>query len=138
MKTTISSIIEKILSGITSTSHSRDSELQCETIECSKAIDILSDERRRYALRYLANKPLGEPIPMRELAEYIASQENDCPVEELSYQERNRVYIALLQSHCKSLTKVVKYDSNRKTITPTEEVVAMWEAYWVFQKSLQR
>ena len=136
MKNTISSIFEKILACINSTSHSRDSEPQCEKIECSEAIDILSDERRRYALRYLANKSLGEPVPLRELADNIASQENDCPVEELSYQERNRVYIALLQSHCKSLSKVAKYDSNRKTITPTKKLMRLWDAYGSFECSL--
>lgn len=81
---------------------------------------VLADKRRRYAIHYL--KQHTEPIAVRELAEQVAAWENGKGPNELSSQERKRVYIALYQSHLPTLDKqgVVEYDDDRGMVTLTD------------------
>lgn len=58
--------------------------------------DLLSNERRRFTLRYLnehGSSSLGE------LAEELAARENDKPRERITSQERKRTYVGLYQCH---------------------------------------
>lgn len=84
-----------------------------ESLSTDTVYRVLSDKRRRYALHYL--KQRKEPVSVRELAEQVAAWENDKAVDELTSQERKRVYIALYQSHLPTLHKegVVAYDADR-------------------------
>jgi hypothetical protein len=72
--------------------------------------DILSSPRRRYVLYYLRQS--GEPVELTTLAEHVAAWENDTTVEELTEQERKRVYVSLYQTHVPKLDEanIVKYD----------------------------
>jgi len=81
---------------------------------------VLADKRRRYAIHYL--KQHKEPIAVRELAEQVAAWENGKGPNELTSQERKRVYIALYQSHLPTLDKqgVVDYDADRGMVTLTD------------------
>ena len=74
---------------------------------------LLADKRRRYTLHYL--KQRREPAPVRDVAEQVAAWENGKPIEEITSQERKRVYIALYQSHLPTLDEegVVEYDAER-------------------------
>lgn len=83
---------------------------------------LLADKRRRYTLHYL--KQRREPVPVREIAEQVAAWENGKPVDEITSQERKRVYIALYQSHLPTLDKegVVEYDPDRGVVSLSESM----------------
>ena len=80
---------------------------------------VLSDKRRRYAIHYL--KQRKDEVSVRELAEQVAAWENGKELNELTSQERKRVYIALYQSHLPTLDKqgIVEYDDDRGMVTLT-------------------
>lgn len=59
--------------------------------------EVLSNTRRRHALRYLRRS--DGPVDLGRLAEEVAALELDKEVENLTRQERKRVYVALQQSH---------------------------------------
>lgn len=58
---------------------------------------LLSNERRRYALH--ACKGADRPVSLSELAEQVAAWEYDKPIEEVSAEERRRVYTSMQQTH---------------------------------------
>lgn len=74
---------------------------------------ILQNGRRRKVLRYLRNT--HGPVRMRDIAEQVAAWEHDTTVEDLSSDQRQRVYIPLYQSHLPKLDKkgVIDYQKNR-------------------------
>ena len=75
-----------------------------------RVFDILSSPRRRYVLYFLRTEP--NPIQLTDLAEHVAAWENDTTVEELSTQQRKRVYVSLYQTHLPKLAEagLVNYD----------------------------
>lgn len=81
---------------------------------------LLSNRRRRDALRYLADH--DGPVDMRDLAERVAAWEQGTTVQQLSSQERQRVYIALYQTHLPKLDDhgVISYNQSRGLIERTE------------------
>lgn len=87
-----------------------------EGLSKDKIFHILQTQRRRYALRYLKDKD-GE-VKMRDLAEQVAAWENDTTLQALASNERQRVYIALYQSHLPKLDEegIIKYNQNRGLI----------------------
>lgn len=104
--------------------------------------DVLSNHRRRRVLTYLES---NDTASVGELAEHIASIENDKPVSALSSQERKRVYIALYQSHLPKMSTadIVAYDKNRGTVSLTGNAAELcsllealsrtrrWSAYYL-------
>lgn len=72
---------------------------------------LLSNRRRRDALAYLAANE--NPVDMRDLAERIAAWEHDTTVENLTSDQRQRVYIALYQAHLPKLDEYGVIDYNR-------------------------
>lgn len=77
--------------------------------------DVLSNERRRRTLAKLCVEP---ETTLRDLAEHLASIENNKPTSALSSSERKRVYIALYQCHLPKLddADIITFDYDRKTI----------------------
>ncbi|WP_276271729.1 DUF7344 domain-containing protein [Haloarcula litorea] len=77
-----------------------------------RVFDILSSPRRRYVLYFLRQE--SSPIQLTELAEHVAAWENDTTVEELSTQQRKRVYVSLYQTHLPKLADsgLVDYDED--------------------------
>lgn len=84
--------------------------------------DLLSNERRRRVLRYLRDE--SGSTTLGDLAEHIASIENDKPEDALSSAERKRVYICLYQCHLPRMDDagVVDFDENRKTVDAGERL----------------
>ncbi|MFD1645027.1 DUF7344 domain-containing protein [Haloarchaeobius litoreus] len=76
--------------------------------------EALSNDRRRETLRYLLRQEDGETTK-GEVARHIAAQETDKPVEQVTSDERKRVYIALHQTHLPKLHDLglVEYDSSQ-------------------------
>jgi hypothetical protein len=83
--------------------------------------DVLSSSRRRYVLYYLSQHE--EPVELPSLAEEVAAWETESTVEELSSQERKRVYVSLYQTHIPKLQEVglVDYDQDSGQVSLTDE-----------------
>ncbi|WP_440991281.1 DUF7344 domain-containing protein [Haloarchaeobius baliensis] len=76
--------------------------------------EALSNDRRRETLRYLLRQDDGQSTK-GEVARHIAALETDKPVEQVTSDERKRVYIALHQTHLPKLHELdlVEYDSSQ-------------------------
>jgi hypothetical protein len=81
---------------------------------------LLSNQRRRYAVR--ACQQLETPIELGELAEYVAAEECNKSIMEITGEERRRVYTSLQQIHIDKLEEANVIECERKTITPTERL----------------
>lgn len=95
-------------------------------------LEILSNRRRRFALYYLKQRQnrtdREKPeVPLRELAEHVASWENDKPIDELTGQERKRVQNALQQFHMSKMADhgFVEYDRDQGVIRLTDAAAAV-------------
>ena len=96
-----------------------------ESIERSSALSLddiyhlLQTQRRRDVLRYL--RAADGRVRLRELAEQVAAWEQETTIDDLSSDERQRVYISLYQSHLPKLDThgVVDYDKDRGWVEPT-------------------
>jgi hypothetical protein len=80
---------------------------------------ILQCRRRRLVLKYLQEH--DTPAKMTDITEKIAAVEHDTTVAALKSQERQRVYIALYQSHLPKLDEegVIEYQQNRGIVERT-------------------
>lgn len=87
---------------------------------------LLSVERRRQTLEMLRRTDHGTTLS--ELAEQIAADENDVPVDLVSSDQRKRVYIALYQSHLPKLDDagVVEFEDNRGTVELAANAVELF------------
>jgi len=83
--------------------------------------DVLSSARRRYVLYYLQQS--DDPVDINELARQVAAWENDTDVENLTDQQRKRVYISLYQSHVPKLDSIgiVEYDKESGEVALTDK-----------------
>lgn len=98
-------------------------ELTIETeLREDEVFDVLSNERRRYAYRYLDEHP-GDTVSLRELTDHVAACEYGKPPRELTSEERNRVSTALNQFHLPKMDECgfVEFDSLRKETRLTED-----------------
>ncbi|MFC6989124.1 hypothetical protein ACFQJD_11155 [Haloplanus sp. GCM10025708] len=86
---------------------------------------MLSNQRRRYVLKYLKSDP--GPVRIRDLSQQIAAWENDVDASELNYKQRKRVYTSLHQTHLPKLDDagVVDYDQDRGTIELAERAAEL-------------
>lgn len=106
--------------------------------------DILSSQRRRMVLFYL--RQLDGMAQVNEIAKEIASMENDLPVEELTRQQKKRVYVSLYQTHLPKLAQagIIDYDREEGQVAltdraydidsylgPTEREGFPWALYYV-------
>jgi hypothetical protein len=83
-----------------------------------ECFELLSNHRRRYTLHYLEHN--GEEATLGELADQIAAWENDITPEEVSYDQRKRVYTSLQQVHLPRMddTGVVEFDDREGLVEP--------------------
>ncbi|MDG5819623.1 hypothetical protein [Natronococcus sp. A-GB7] len=90
---------------------SDDDELPVDEI-----FHILQNERRRMVLEYL--QETDGSVRMRDVAEQVAAWENETTVQELTSDQRQRVYIPLYQSHLPKLDKagIIDYQQNRGVV----------------------
>ncbi|MFC7199657.1 DUF7344 domain-containing protein [Halospeciosus flavus] len=80
----------------------------------------LSNPRRRYVLNYLKHR--DEPISTGELAKQVASWEYDTTPEQVTNQQRKRVYTSLHQTHLPKMNHlgIVDYDEGRGIVKPSQ------------------
>lgn len=83
---------------------------------------VLQCRRRRLVLKYLREYDGEGPARMSDIAERIAAVEHGTTVDALRSQQRQRVYIALYQSHLPKMDSVdvVDYDQDRGAVGTTE------------------
>lgn len=86
----------------------------------TEAFDILSNDRRRHTLHYLLSREDGTDIG--ELAEQVAAWENSEELEQVTSDERRRVYVSLHQTHLPRMddADLLDYENSRDTIELTE------------------
>lgn len=81
-----------------------------------EVFEILSNHRRRMVLYYLRHH--GDSATVNELADEIAAMENEVSVEEITSQQRKRVYVSLYQTHLPKMddSNVLEYDKDDGTV----------------------
>lgn len=83
--------------------------------------EVLRNERRRLTLQYLQRSD-EERVPLCEVVDYVAAQENGKPIEAVDSGKRKAVYTALRQSHFPKMDDlgVVNYDNLRGEVELTD------------------
>lgn len=99
------------------------SQSEGETLSQDVVFDLLSNPRRRYILSYLRREE--EPVDLVDLADEIAAWENETPVDELTSQQRKRVYVSIYQTHVPKLEDagVVSYDRESGLVGLTDRAL---------------
>jgi hypothetical protein len=84
-------------------------------------LEVLSNRRRRFVIHALKQRD-ERRISVSELAEQVASWENDKEIAGLTHQERKRVRNALRQFHLPKMDDhgFVEYDSRRGKVSLTD------------------
>jgi len=87
-----------------------------DRLEPNNAFDLLSNHRRRMLLYHLGRT--GGQVGVKELAAEVAAMENGVPVEELTSQQRKRVYVSLYQTHLPKMAEmeIIDYDKEAGTV----------------------
>ncbi|MFC6938950.1 hypothetical protein ACFQE8_03120 [Salinirubellus sp. GCM10025818] len=95
-----------------------ETEEEEESLSRDELFHLLQNSRRRAVLRYLRGRE--GPVRMRDVAEQVAAWEHGTTVARLTSEERQRVYIALYQSHLDTLAEagVIDYNKPRGVIEP--------------------
>lgn len=97
----------------------RSRSTQSDELSKDELFHLLQNQRRRQVLVFLQDTE-GE-INMRDIAEQVAAWENDTTIDALDSNERQRVYIALYQSHLPKLDDagVLTYNQQRGIVSRT-------------------
>ena len=98
-----------------------------QSVPLDVVFGILKNERRRLVLEYMAETESGTSLS--DLAEHIASIENEKPAAELGSQERKRVYVGLYQCHLPRMADsgAIDFDKNRGTVEPGPNIDQFYE-----------
>jgi hypothetical protein len=90
-----------------------------QSLSKGEIFDVLQNQRRRYVLQYL--KRFDGPVSLSDLATQVAAWEYRTPVEEVSTDQKKRVYTTLQQTHLQKLQEagIVEYDPDENLIRPT-------------------
>nr|WP_254525441.1 hypothetical protein [Natrinema caseinilyticum] len=85
--------------------------------------DLLSNQRRRYAIHYCKRE--DEPVTLGDLAEHVAAWELEKDLDEITSAERKRVYTSLQQSHLPTLERADVIEFDDRTIELTDEAAEL-------------
>jgi len=79
--------------------------------------DLLSNHRRRYTIHYCKREE--NPVTLSDLAEQVAAWEQDKDINEITSDERKRVYTSLQQTHLPTLDDagMVNYENGEIELT---------------------
>lgn len=91
------------------------------SVSRDEIFELLSNHRRRYTLHHLQHTDGN--VELGELSEQVAAWENDSTVENVSSDERKRVYTSLQQFHLPKLDEqnVVAFDDRSGTVELSEQ-----------------
>jgi len=112
-----------------------ETEAPNDRLDRDDVFHILQCRRRRLVLKYLQEH--DGPADMRDITEAIAAVENDTTVAQLRSQERQRVYIALYQSHLPKMDRdgIINYEQDRGVVERTART-AQFDPYLVNEPTL--
>ncbi|WP_435360590.1 DUF7344 domain-containing protein [Haloarchaeobius sp. DFWS5] len=81
--------------------------------------DVLRNQRRRFVLQYLKRR--DEPVDLGSLATQVAAWEYRTPCDDVTSEQRKRVYTTLQQTHLPRMSEanIIRYDSDEGLIQPT-------------------
>lgn len=81
-----------------------------ESVSTDEAFELLSNKRRRYTVHHL--KWNGPRVELGDLSEHIAAWENGTSIQDISADERKRVYTSLQSHHLPKMDEqgIVTYD----------------------------
>ncbi|WP_255191661.1 DUF7344 domain-containing protein [Natronobeatus ordinarius] len=81
--------------------------------------EVLRNQRRRYVLHYL--KQDDRPVELGDLAQQVAAWEYETTLEEVTPEQRKRVYTTLQQTHLPKMDEagIVTFDSDEGRIEVT-------------------
>ncbi|MFA9417259.1 hypothetical protein [Natrinema sp. HArc-T2] len=96
---------------------------QGEESRQGEIFDLLSNQRRRYAIHYCKRE--DDPVTLSDLAEHVAAWELNKEVEEITSTERKRVYTSLQQSHLPTLERANVIEFDDRTIELTDEAAEL-------------
>lgn len=99
-----------------------------QTLSQDTVFELLSSPRRRYVLYLL--REAGEPVELTTLAEQVAAWENETDIDDITEQERKRVYVSLYQTHIPRLDDagIVEYDKETGMVALAAEATGI-DAY---------
>ena len=92
-----------------------------ESLSKGEVFEVLRNQRRRYVLQYL--KQDGEPVSLGDLAQQVAAWEYETTLDEVTSEQRKRVYTTLQQTHLPKMDEVgiLQFDSDEGLIEPTDQ-----------------
>lgn len=84
---------------------------------------ILGNSRRRFIISYLYRE--DDAVDLKRLAALIAANEEGLSADEVTNEERQRVYVSLYQTHLPTLTDsgLVSYDDENRLLTLNREAL---------------
>lgn len=100
---------------------------ETDTLSISKdsAFHILQNPRRRAVLRYILEHDDQDQFRMQTVIEEVAAWDHDTTVQQLAADQRQRVYIALYQSHLPKLDAYGVIECDQGIIEPTPLIYAL-------------
>lgn len=92
-----------------------------DKLDRDKLFDVLSNERRRYAIHYL--KQRDDEVDLSELSTQVTAWEQHVSPDEVCYDDRKSVHTALTQFHLPKMNDagVVDFRTQRNEVSLTEE-----------------
>lgn len=91
------------------------SETETSRLSQDEVYHLLSNPRRRFIISHLRDT---ESVGLQELASTVAAWENDTSPEQLTDQQKKRVYVSLYQTHIPKLEDagIITYDDETSQI----------------------
>ena len=118
-------LLNRFKNAVTPTN--RTSPASTPSVSPSTAYSLLSNERRRLIITYLADMD-ASTTTAREIADYLSSTGDD----------RTAAYISCTQQHLPRLSKagLIEYDEGGKTVHPLASLNAVYEAHKAVERTL--
>lgn len=87
--------------------------------------DLLNSPRRRFVIHFLSTQQ--ESIQLQSLADQVAAWEDGVPVDELTAEQKKRIYVSLYQTHVPKLVKVglITFDKETGIVEITDRVAEL-------------
>ena len=84
-----------------------------------EVFEVLRNQRRRYVLQYL--KQDDRAVELGNLAQQVAAWEYETTTDEVTPEQRKRVYTTLQQTHLPKMDEagILEFDSNTGIVVPT-------------------
>ncbi|WP_247731532.1 DUF7344 domain-containing protein [Halovivax limisalsi] len=94
---------------------------QTEFLSKGEVFEVLRNQRRRYVLQYL--KQDDRPVELGDLAQQVAAWEYETTLEDVTPEQRKRVYTTLQQTHLPKMdeAEILSFDSDAGVIESTDQ-----------------